>query len=105
MTDSQLRFEIPFARKAIAVGFDGGLISSDGGLLLLRRIDERLGLTKRLAKCVKDVREQKRVEQTETDSDRRRRDGRPGARAAPPAAGRASTGITAATAISRFWSM
>lgn len=67
MTDSQLRFEIPFGRKSITAGFDGGSISSDGGLLLLRRIDEWLGLTKRLARCVKDGREQRKVEQSIRD--------------------------------------
>lgn len=37
--------------KRIEATFDGGLISSDGGMLLLRKADNRLGLTEVLALC------------------------------------------------------
>jgi hypothetical protein len=40
----------------VSAGFDGGAISSDGGLLLLREADRRLGLTRMLASCVQDWR-------------------------------------------------
>jgi hypothetical protein len=36
--------------------FDGGLLSSNGGLLLLRGAARRLGLAARLARCIKDRR-------------------------------------------------
>ena len=37
--------------------FDGGLISSDGGLVLLRGAECRLGLAERLAGCIRDWRD------------------------------------------------
>ena len=43
-------------RKKVAAGFDGGLISSDGGLVLLREAECRLGLTETLAGCIRDRR-------------------------------------------------
>ena len=36
------------------MAFDGGLLSSDGGVLLLRGVEKRLSLAKRLAGCLKD---------------------------------------------------
>jgi hypothetical protein len=38
----------------VSVSFDGGAISSDGGLLLLREADRRLGLTRMLVSYVQD---------------------------------------------------
>jgi hypothetical protein len=46
----------------VEVGFDGGHISSDGGVLLLREVDARLGLTERLARCFSDYRREDLVE-------------------------------------------
>src|SRR6266446_4111135 len=43
-------------RKPVAVGFSGGTLSSDGGLLLLAQLDQRLGLTARVAACLSDAR-------------------------------------------------
>lgn len=43
-------------RKKIEVNFAGGHITSDGGLLLLREIDKRLGFTKALSKVIRDDR-------------------------------------------------
>jgi hypothetical protein len=48
-------------RKVVA-DFSGGHISSDGGLLLLRQLDSSLGLTRSLAACFVDRREQRFVE-------------------------------------------
>ena len=42
--------------KAIVARFDGGRLSSEGGLLALREIERRLGLADRLASCLKDPR-------------------------------------------------
>ena len=56
MTDSSFHFEFPFGRRKIVASFTGGQLSSDGGLLLLRQVDEQLGLTARLAGCIRDQR-------------------------------------------------
>lgn len=42
-TSKQLEFE-SFGRRRVEVSFDGGAVSSDGGLLLLRKLEHRLGL-------------------------------------------------------------
>ena len=34
----------PLRRRAVEAAFEGGDISSDGGVLLLRKLDRRLGL-------------------------------------------------------------
>jgi len=47
-----------FGRRAVVGRFDGGRISSDGGGLLLREVDARLGLMHRLAECFADCRQQ-----------------------------------------------
>ena len=47
--------------KAIAARFDGGRLSSEGGLLALREIERRLGVGDRLAGCLKDPRAPERV--------------------------------------------
>ena len=44
------------------VDFSGGTLSSDGGALLLRRVDASLGLTRQLAGCFGDQRDQRFVE-------------------------------------------
>lgn len=51
--------EMPFAklgRREIDVGFDGGDVSSDGGVLLLRQVEQRLGLLKAVAEALPDPR-------------------------------------------------
>ncbi len=47
----------------MTANFEGGSISSDGGLLLLRAIDERMRLTAGLASCIKDGRDQRKLRQ------------------------------------------
>ena len=60
--DSFLLFDLPaVCRKKVSASFDGGAISSDGGLLLLREADRRLGLTRMLASCVEDRRDPSRI--------------------------------------------
>jgi hypothetical protein len=63
MTDSEWRFEIPCAGKQLTATFDGGQLSSDGGLILLQQVDERLGLTQRLAAAIRDGRDPALVRQ------------------------------------------
>jgi Transposase DDE domain group 1 len=44
----------PVAGKSVVAKFDGGHLSSDGGLLLLREVEQRLQVAERLAACIKD---------------------------------------------------
>jgi hypothetical protein len=43
-------------RRVIEAAFDGGDIVSDGGVLLLRQVDQRIGLTKAVARVFEDRR-------------------------------------------------
>ena len=58
MTDNTLlSFDLPAAcPKKVTAAFDGGLISSDGGLVLLRDEERRLALADLLAGCLRDRR-------------------------------------------------
>ncbi len=58
---TQLEFHA-LGRRQVVGRFDGGRISSDGGGLLLRETDVRLGLMERLAKCFVDHRQAGSVE-------------------------------------------
>ena len=60
-TQSGFGFEACGKREIVA-RFDGGTISSDGGILLLRQTDKRLNLLPRLAECFLDGRNQNQVE-------------------------------------------
>jgi len=51
----------PVCGKPITARFDGGKLSSDGGVLALREIETRLGIANRLAACVTDPRAPERV--------------------------------------------
>ena len=62
-TSRELRFRAPSHHELIA-RFDGGDITTDGGALLLRAADDRIGLCKRLASCFADYRAAERVEHT-----------------------------------------
>jgi hypothetical protein len=45
------------ARQAVDVDFDGGTLTSDGGLVLLREVDRRLDLVRRVAEAIPDPRD------------------------------------------------
>ena len=51
----QLEFQV-LGRRRVEAGFDGVHLSSNGGVLLLRELDARLGMTGRLARCFQDYR-------------------------------------------------
>src|ERR1700757_1628212 len=51
----------PVQGKAVVARFDGGRLSSEGGVLALREIERRLGLSDRLASCLVDPRAPERV--------------------------------------------
>jgi len=52
----------PVGRREVVGSFDGGPMTSDAGVLLLRQTDQAIGLTKRLAACFHDRRDQERIE-------------------------------------------
>jgi hypothetical protein len=54
----------PLNRREICGNFDGGAITSDGGGLLLREVEERTGILKQFAACFTDHRDPKLVEHT-----------------------------------------
>jgi Transposase DDE domain group 1 len=51
----------PVGNTAVDLDCDGGLLSSDAGLMLLKDPDEPLGLTRALAAVLKDPRDPRRV--------------------------------------------
>src|SRR5712672_2497785 len=63
MTDNTpLPFDLPSVRrKKLTVEFEGGNQSSDGGLLLLRQAERKLGVCRRLADAMPDRRDPDRI--------------------------------------------
>jgi hypothetical protein len=49
------------AGKAVHIGFDGGRLTSDAGILLLAALEQRLKIADRLAACIEDPRDPDRV--------------------------------------------
>ena len=55
--DTVLPFDFPaIGRKKLTAAFDGGRLTSDGGVLLLGVIERRLGIAKKLAGLIADPR-------------------------------------------------
>ncbi|HEY1256702.1 MAG TPA: IS1380 family transposase [Terracidiphilus sp.] len=55
---TQADFSFPsFDRRKIEAGFTGGDVSSDGGVMVLRQADRRIGLTRAVAEVFKDRRD------------------------------------------------
>lgn len=60
--DTILPFLFPaVGRKKVTAAFDGGRITSDGGVMLLAAAERRLGLAERLAAVIRDPRDTDRV--------------------------------------------
>ena len=57
----QFAFEALGNRKVTAA-FDGGAITSNAGALLLRQVDQRIGLSRQAASCFSDGRDQDQIE-------------------------------------------
>ncbi len=49
-TQSEFPFEAHFSRQVVG-RFDGSWLTTDGGGLLLRQVDRKIGLLKRLVGC------------------------------------------------------
>ena len=63
--DTLLPFDLPAVqRKKVTADFAGGSISSDGGLVLLRAAERRLGLAEALAGCIREWRDPSRAVHT-----------------------------------------
>ncbi|MGI8426260.1 MAG: IS1380 family transposase [Actinomycetota bacterium] len=63
MATSQPALSLPLVpRKEVAVDWEGGELSSDGGWLLLALADRQLRLTDRLAAAIEDVRTPERIQ-------------------------------------------
>ena len=52
----------PVEGRKVVANFDGGVITSDAGALLLGATDQRLGLTRKLAGCFTDHRDPELIE-------------------------------------------
>jgi hypothetical protein len=61
--ENQLEFQ-DFGRRQVVASFDGGRISSDGGLLLLREVASKTRLLERFGQCFTDYRAPRYVEHT-----------------------------------------
>src|SRR6195952_5956983 len=66
--DSLLPFHFPaVARKKVTAAFDGGRITSDGGVMLLAAAERRLGMADKLAALITDPRDPSLVTHTLAD--------------------------------------
>ena len=66
--DTLLAFSLPsICKKKVTAAFDGGQISSDGGVLLLAGADRRLGLIDTLAALIPDHRDPALITHTMSD--------------------------------------
>ena len=71
--DTLLPFSLPnVCRKKVTAAFDGGAISSDGGVFLLEAADKRLGLIDTLAKLFPDARDPAQISHSVADMLRER---------------------------------
>ena len=71
--DSLLPFSFPaVGAKKVTAAFDGGRLSSDGGVMLLSLAERRLGLADRLAHCFRDARDPSKIRHPRADMIRAR---------------------------------
>src|SRR5215510_2273701 len=52
---------VPIGGKAVDLDFDGGRLSSEAGMVLLKDIDAQLGVTRNLAAVLSDPRDPRRI--------------------------------------------
>ena len=57
----------PVGAKKIIAQFDGGLLSSDAGVLVLREVEQRLRVAERMAACIADPRAPEQITHTLAD--------------------------------------
>jgi len=68
---AEMAFGSSGGRKLVGA-FDGGAITSNGGVVLLAAADRRIGLSRRLAACFRDLRDGTRITHTVADLLRQR---------------------------------
>ena len=72
--DTVPSFDFPaVGRKKVTAAFDGGRLTSDGGVMLLSLAERRLGIAERLARLVPDRRDPTRITHSIADMIRARR--------------------------------
>lgn len=54
----------PVSNKKVELSFSGERISSDGGLLLLREVENQLGILERISSCITDIRDSRYIDHT-----------------------------------------
>ncbi len=54
----------PVSNKKVELSFSGERISNDGGLLLLREVENQLGLLERISSCITDIRDSRYIDHT-----------------------------------------
>jgi hypothetical protein len=60
-TQSSFGFH-PLYQREVVARFDGGDITTDAGGLLLREVEQKTGIVRRLAACFTDHRDSQRIE-------------------------------------------
>ena len=71
--DTPLPFSFPaVSRKQVTAAFDGGRLTSDGGVMLLAMAERRLGIANRLARIFPDRRDPTRITHSFADMIRAR---------------------------------
>ena len=61
-----------YKNRKLEADFSGGDLSSDGGILLLRQLDENLGLFDKFSSCIEDARAPEKVKHTQVELIRQR---------------------------------
>jgi hypothetical protein len=56
--------EYDFLGKTIAMDWNGGNISSDGGLLVISRLLKKAGIINKISHCIEDRRDQEHITHT-----------------------------------------
>lgn len=72
MTGSIPRIELKLNRRRVQIAADAPDMSSDGGVVLLRQLDEKLGLNARFASLLEDDRAFGRIEHSRLEQMRQR---------------------------------
>jgi hypothetical protein len=73
--EKDTQYSLPFASvsgKKVAADFDGGSVSSDGGVLFLREVERQVGVIRRVVEALRDTRHQSYIDHSYEDLVRQR---------------------------------